>query len=286
MKPTTETNNLQEYYDLLLPIAGNMLKDQSQAEDVVQETLLRWVAKEDKELDNPKGYLVRSTINRCLNVIRDQKKFHGQNAIDIAPELLVDHLPQLIENGPDLSNGILRILKRLNPMERAIFILKELFDYSHKEIADLLGITPENSRQILSRAKRHLKADKSRYSVDIAHHQELYQTFVEVCQGQDLGRLIEILKDDIKISSPEIQNMLTGHVDAGIYLLKIFRDVHSISWYHTAGGPYLLLGKTDKSQLWLKLYLAVGKLIQIDIEQEIGYKEKEMIVSYPMLKQS
>ncbi|MEM9935800.1 MAG: sigma factor-like helix-turn-helix DNA-binding protein, partial [Bacteroidota bacterium] len=180
-------------------------------------------------------------------------------------------------------NGILRILERLNPMERAIFILKELFDYSHKEIAELLGITAENSRQILSRAKRHLKAEKSRYSVDADQHQELYQTFIEVCQGQDLNRLIEILKDDIRVSSPEIQNMLSGHIDGGIYLLKLFRDVDSVSWYHTPMGPYLLLGMADKSQLWLKLYLAVGKLIQIDIEQEIGYKEKEVIVSYPML---
>ncbi|MCB0842844.1 MAG: hypothetical protein KDE26_06245, partial [Bacteroidetes bacterium] len=91
-----------DYKNLLFPIALNMLGNPTDAEDLVQETMLKWLSLEKDHIQNVKGYLVKTLINKCLNFIRDQKK-KEQSDIEIAPELLIDHLPAYIENRDSLS---------------------------------------------------------------------------------------------------------------------------------------------------------------------------------------
>lgn len=188
-----------EYRQLLLPVAKNLLKKEADAEDMVQETILKWIASETDHVENVKGYLVRTLINKCLNFLRDRKREEIQP--EIAPELLVDHPSSWTEIGPELSLSFLIMLEKLSPMERAVFLLKEIFGYSHKELAEILDISEENARQILSRARRHLKNDRSRFAADPERQTELYHRFVQVCRGGDMNGLLEILKEDIELET-------------------------------------------------------------------------------------
>jgi len=186
----------QEYRQFMFPVAYNILQDREEAEDVVQDTILSWLNRDTSGIDNARGYLIRAVINKCLNRIRDRKK---SDQIEIAPELLLDYIPSLIENKDKISYTLLMMMERLSPLERAVFILKEIFDYTHKEIAALLGISEAYSRQILVRAKRHIQLEEERYEVDTDHHLQLYERFVEVCDGRDLSGLIEILREDVRL---------------------------------------------------------------------------------------
>ena len=186
----------REYRQLLLPVARNLLKKEADAEDMVQETIVKWITSETDHVENTKGYLVRTLINKCLNFLRDRKREEHQP--EITPELLVDHPSSWTEIGPELSLSFLVMLEKLSPMERAVFLLKEVFGYSHKEIAALLDISEENARQILARARKHLKNDRQRFTADPERQVELYHRFVQVCQGGDMDSLIEILREDIE----------------------------------------------------------------------------------------
>ena len=187
-----------DYRQRLFPIALNMLGNADDAEDLVQETMLKWLSMERREeIDNPQGYLVKTLINKCLNFIRDNKR--TKSGVDIAPELLVDHMPSLVENRLALSLGMQAMLEKLTSLERAVFLLKEIFHYSHREIAELLDISEEYARQILARARRHIRSDRQRFESTPEQHRELYRSFLDACEGQDMSRLLEVLKEDIRI---------------------------------------------------------------------------------------
>ena len=206
-----------DYQSLLFPIAYNLLGNASDAEDLVQETMLKWLSVKRKDIENVKGYLVRTLINKCLNFIRDRKR-ESRKEVEVAPELLRDYLPAWIENSNHLSLGMLALLEKLNPMERAVFLLKEIFDYSHKEIAELLGISEENARQILARARRHLRSDAQRFEANPDHHLHLYRTFVEVIQGDNMDKLIKILREDIDIDVRPAASYQMGNQAIGDFL--------------------------------------------------------------------
>lgn len=191
---------LSEYRDLLFPIAYNMLGSISDTEDLVQETMLKWLSLDQAEIDNERGYLVRMLVNRCLNFLRDrQREQVGEVEQQAEENHLIDHLPAYVDMGPSLSLGVQAMLAKLSPQERAVFLLKEVFNFSHREIAEMLGITEAYARQILRRARVHLREEQQRFEVDPDRHLQLYRTFVEVCQGQDLHQLLELLKEDIEV---------------------------------------------------------------------------------------
>lgn len=214
--------DIHDYRNWLFPIAYNMLSNAEDAEDMVQETILKWLSKDRSEVENVRGYLVRSLINKCLNFIRDRKTARSHQPF-IAPELVADHLPKYVEDAPSLSLAMLAMLEKLNPTERAVFMLKEVFSYSHKEIAEMLGLSEENCRQILTRARRHMKNDKARFEADPDHHLTLYKTFIEVCQGENLNQLLEILREDIQIHIARPAATLAGRQAVARFLLGQMR---------------------------------------------------------------
>jgi len=183
-----------EYQALLYPIALKMLGNEADAKDQVQETLLNWLSREHGHIENARGYLVRSLINKCLNFIRDHQKYSGH---EISPELLLDLPPARIEHEHLVSASFRMLFEKLNPVERAVFLLKEVFHYSHKEIAELLELNDAHCRQILTRAKKRLKDEKVRFEATPEAHEDLFQKFMEVCQGHKLEELLELLQADI-----------------------------------------------------------------------------------------
>ena len=243
-----------EYQELLMPIAQNLLKDTHESEDMVQDTLLAWLSKDFSHIENPKGYLVRTLINRCLNRLRTQKR---TAKVEIAPELLVDYIPSLVENKDQLSYTLLLMMERLTPMERAVFLLKEIFGYSHKEIAEILGISEAYARQVLARAKRHIQTQKTRFEVNLDQHTKLYESFVEVCKGRDLHQLIEILKEDVKLYVGGGSQAIQGCVNVAETLLFSLglADPQTLLKVKVSPGRIdILTHSLDLPEGWLSLY--------------------------------
>ncbi|MFK7923292.1 MAG: sigma-70 family RNA polymerase sigma factor [Bacteroidia bacterium] len=233
------THLFQDYHQLLFPVAYKMLGDAADAEDLVQETMLKWLSVPRRdEIENPKGYLVRTLMNKCLNFIRDHRK--KRSDVEIAPELLVDHLPGLIDKQPALALGMQAMLEKLTPMERAVFLLKEIFHYSHKEIADLLDLSEEYCRQLLSRARRHLRNDRQRFEAKPEQHLQLYQTFVEVCKGADLGKLLKVLREDIRIDISRPAASFQGALPVGEMLMRLPHKQIRYEWMWLKDLPVLV----------------------------------------------
>ena len=259
---------IYEYQDLLFPIALNLLKVEQEAEDMVQDTILAWLTKDLGHIENIKGYLVRALINRCLNRLRSQKRDRG---IEIAPELLADYIPSLIENQDRLSYTLLLMMERLTAMERAVFLLKEVFGYSHKEIAEILGISEAYARQILARAKRHLTAQKQRFEVNTDQHLKLYESFVEVCKGNNLHQLIEILKEDVKLyinrGTDPIQGSLAVAETLG-FQLGLFSQFPLPTWEWRPTHLQLVPHDRPDTPMYIRFESTGKKIAEIYVEQD------------------
>ncbi len=247
----------EDYRTLLFPIARRMLGNMEDAEDLVQETILKWLSLSKKKIENPKGYLVRTLINKCLNFIRDHQK---ESKYEITPELLIDMPPARIDHEHLLSSSFHILFAKLNPIERAVFLLKEVFHYAHREIAELLGIKEEHCRQILARAKRRLKDQKVRFEVITEDHHQLYQKFIDVCNGDDLEELLKLLQADITLYRHEPAASLQsvkGVLPVAQQLLTDFQ-------------PYLHL---------LDVRISQGKIYCIELDLRIHRQELPLPIS-------
>ncbi|TAE46295.1 MAG: sigma-70 family RNA polymerase sigma factor, partial [Bacteroidetes bacterium] len=252
-----------EYRKLLLPIARRIVGNTPDAEDLVQETLLRRLSMERSDLENERGYLVKSLINRSLNFLRDRKRAHAR---DEAAAEGTDSSPshtRPVEDEAALSLGVLAMLEKLSPQERAVFMLKEVFGYAHAEIAELLGVSEEYCRQILARARRHLQDSRRRFEVNPQRQEALLRSFVRVCEGGDLGELLEILKEDIRIEVARPAAgipaaSIQGRLRAGEFLLS----------RHRLGFSYELMWLKDLPALVAYLFHQPVQIIQLDADDE------------------
>jgi len=176
-----------------------MLGSSANAEDIVQETYLKWIEQEEKEITHIKAYLVKIVTNKCINYL---------SSLRITKEKYVGiWLPEPIPDNPAdnnytnthhaLSIGILVLLEKLTPQERAIFILRELFAFDYKEIADVFDKTQDSCRQLFKRAKDSLGSDAKRFRVDLKVHEKMMANFIEATRSGNVEGLIKLLKEDI-----------------------------------------------------------------------------------------
>lgn len=196
----------QKYRTLLVPYAYNIIGDSLAAEDVVQEILNTYFLNDREHIMDPDRYLVRSVINRAINAkksIRARKKHYIGQWLPV-PVHTDESVYREIDKRRILDYSLLVLLERLNPKERAVFILKESFDFEHSEIAKVLEITVENSRQLYKRGKLKvesggLKASSNRVIVDAT-----------------LKKLTEaILRADIESVKALLAAQVQSHSDGG-----------------------------------------------------------------------
>jgi RNA polymerase sigma-70 factor (ECF subfamily) len=196
---TTQLSDIVEHRPLLFAIAYRMIGEKQEAEDIVQDVYTRWLEMDTNRVEQPRHYLMRAVTNRSINrlkVLQQQRELYMGPWL---PEPITDTvLPEASPNtGNDLSIGFLFLLEKLNPLERAIFLLRESFDLSYKELETILDIPESTCRQHLHRAKEKLQKDKKRFESDVTRHRELLEAFVFACMNQDQDKLISLLKEDI-----------------------------------------------------------------------------------------
>ena len=192
-----------EYRALLFSVAYNMLGVVADAEDIVQDTFLKWMKIETTDVRQTKSYLVKIVTNKCINYLNSARAKREEYFGLWLPEPLLnydaDKARTKIESYHALSIGILVLLQKLTPMERAIFLLKEVFAYDYYELAETFEKTEDNCRQILKRAKDHLGKDASRFEVDMKVHERVLQNFLRAVSEGSMDDLVTLLKEDITL---------------------------------------------------------------------------------------
>src|SRR6266700_1434326 len=198
-----QSNNdiFTEYKGLLFSIAYNMLGSVDDAEDMVQETYLKWIELEKDDVSHIKAYLVKIITNKCINFLNSAKIKREEYVGVWLPEPFInyqlDKAHQRIESYHALSVGFLVLLEKLTPQERAIFLLREIFSYDYHELAQIFDKTEDNCRQILKRGKENLGKDSRRFEVDMKVHEKILNKFLGAASEGNMDDLIEILKEDI-----------------------------------------------------------------------------------------
>ena len=200
MEPNAEL--FLEYKGLLFSIAYNMLGNIDAAEDIVQDVFLKWMETGAESVRSRKAFLVRMVTNAAINYLSSARARREKYVGIWLPEPLPDNSrPAVaalrIESYHALSIGMLVLLEKLTPQERAIFLLKEIFSYDYDELAEIFGKTTDNCRQILKRAKDHLGKDSRRFKVDMHVHERILQNFLAAVSAGSMEGLIRLLKEDI-----------------------------------------------------------------------------------------
>jgi len=196
----SKTETFLEYRSFLFSVAYNMLGTIADAEDIVQDAYEKWLSVDESTVRHPKSYLVKTVTNKCINELNRLKKERERYIGPWIPEPLVsagenDRPP--IEMFHPLSIGIMVMLEKLTAQERAVFLLKEIFSYDYDEIAEIIGKTNDNCRQIFKRAQQHISDDKKRFVIDMATHERIFKQFLQACTEGDMDGLISLLKEDI-----------------------------------------------------------------------------------------
>jgi RNA polymerase sigma-70 factor (TIGR02957 family) len=184
---------------LLFTVAYEMLGSASDAEDVVQETWLRWAGVDQAAVRDPRAYLVRIVTRQALNRLRTLARRREDYIGEWLPEPLVTS-PDLaadIELAESLSMAMLTVLETLGPVERAVFVLREVFDIPYDDIAEAVGKSSSAARQIAHRAREHVAARRPRVSVSAAEQQEALDRFLAAVRHGDMRTLLDVLAPDV-----------------------------------------------------------------------------------------
>jgi RNA polymerase sigma-70 factor (ECF subfamily) len=180
---------------LAFKIAYRMLGSVSEAEDVVQEALLR--LQDRSALDNEEAFLTTVTTRLSIDVLRSARMRRETYVGEWLPEPIVaDEAPQLAEDSDEISLAMLVLLERLAPEERAVFVLREAFDMPFGEIGEIIGASPDACRQRLSRARRRIDKDLPRFDADPVERHALARSFLRAAREGDFAGLVALLAPD------------------------------------------------------------------------------------------
>ena len=201
----TQVDAVVEYRPLLFAIAYRMLGSAMDAEDVVQDAYLRWQGAADGEVESPRAYLSTIVTRLCLDHLRSARVQREQYVGPWLPEpLLSEQEPDVAETTAlheSLSMAFLVLLESLSPLERAVFLLHDVFAYDYAEIARIVGKTEANCRQLARRARGYIQARRPRFDPSPEQQERLTRQFVHACTTGDLPALMATLADDITLWS-------------------------------------------------------------------------------------
>lgn len=200
---TTDPDQLafQRYRTLLFSVAYRVLGSAADAEDAVQDTWLKWSAADRSQVADPKAYLTRIVSHVAMELLRSTRH---QRETYVGP-----WLPEPILTGPDTAEGVaaadsvsmalLVVLETLSPLERAVFVLKEVFAFSYGEIGEAVERSEPAVRQAAHRAREHVRARRPRFPADPARSRDVVERFFAAATGGDINTLMELLSPDVTL---------------------------------------------------------------------------------------
>jgi RNA polymerase sigma-70 factor, ECF subfamily len=194
-----------EARSLLFSIAYRMLGSVMEAEDIVQEAYLRWQRADLAEIDSPKAYLSAVVTRLCIDQLRSARAQREEYYGPWLPEPLVtghdDNPASAFARSETLSMAFLVLLESLAPEERAVFVLREVFDTSYPEIGAIIGKTEPAVRQMFSRARQRVHEGRPRFEVTRAEQEQVTMQFIQACMTGDLNLLMTTLAGESRLIS-------------------------------------------------------------------------------------
>jgi RNA polymerase sigma-70 factor (ECF subfamily) len=195
-------NQFEEFRPLLFSLAYRMLGTRADAEDVVQDAYLRWRNASTEEVRAPKSYLTTVVARLSLDSLKSARRKRETYVGEWLPEPIVEPPgSSAVEMAESLSLAFLHVLETLSPDERVAFLMREVFDADYSEIAATLETSEANCRQLIARARKHVRDRRPRFKVDRARQQSVLAQFLAACQTGDASRLLPLLSPDVVLHS-------------------------------------------------------------------------------------
>ncbi len=193
----------EDHRGLLKAVAYRVLGRYNDAEDVVQDAWLRWNGTDQEQVSDPEAYLVRITTRLAIDRLRSAQSRRETYVGPWLPEpvLTSPDVAESVALSDSVSTAMLLVLESLSPLERAVFVLREAFGYSHAEIATIVERSEESVRQTAMRAREHVSAQRRRYDTDLATRRAAAQAFMAACAGGDVKGLMDILAPGVTLVS-------------------------------------------------------------------------------------
>lgn len=190
-----------EHRNLLFSVAYRILGTAADAEDAVQDAWIKWSAAERSQVADPKSYLTRIVSNLSMERLRSTRHKRETYVGPWLPEpiLTSGDTADAIANAESVSMAMLVVLETLSPLERAVFVLKEVFAFSHAEIAEALERSEPAVRQAAHRAREHVQARRPRFTADRSRQREVTDRFFAAATGGDINTLMELLSPDVTL---------------------------------------------------------------------------------------
>jgi RNA polymerase sigma-70 factor, ECF subfamily len=250
----------------LLGLAYRMLGSMADAEDAVQETYLRWHAADRDNVSDPRAFLMTMTTRICLDILTSARARREQYVGPWLPEPVLDTAALAPDSGTelaeDLSIALLMTLDRLSPLERAAFLLHDVFDFSFREVAKALDRSDVACRQLAARARTHVRAARPRGAIapagsgeTDAKHAQLMSAFVAATRSGDLDGLMHMLASDVRVVSDgggkvaAALNVLDGAHRAARFLVgtarKGWREEWEVRFATINGLPGVIIDAPD-----------------------------------------
>lgn len=215
-----------EHRPLLFGIAYRMLGSVMDAEDIVQETYLRW---RGLSAENPRAYLARITTNLCLDQLRSAAHQREEYVGAWLPDPLITPPDEAVVEAESLSVAFLLLLQKLSPIERAAVLLRDVFDFEYAEIGEIIEKSEANCRQIVRRSRLKLREGKVKHDISAETRTILFTQFLTACTSGDLDGLVGLLQDEIVFVSdsngkvPAARHPIIGSNKVARFLLGLVK---------------------------------------------------------------
>ncbi|MGW3569734.1 RNA polymerase sigma-70 factor [Streptomyces sp. NPDC000941] len=190
-----------EHRRLLFSVGYRILGVAADAEDAVQDAWIKWSAADRSQVADPKAYLTRIVSNVALARLRSTQHKRETYVGPWLPEpiLTIGDTAETVADADSVSMAMLVVLETLSPLERAVFVLKEVFDFSHAEIAEAVERSEAAVRQAAHRAREHVRARRPRFTADRGRQREVTERFLAAATGGDVNALMELLSPDVTL---------------------------------------------------------------------------------------
>ncbi len=276
MSTADPTHSFEEHRTALTGIAYRMLGTLAEAEDMVQETYLRWHAAEREAIRSPRAWLTTTVTRLCIDQLRSARVQREEYKGPWLPEPLVHDGPdeplERLATVDSISMAFLRLLEQLSPNERAAFLLHRVFDYKYKEIASILGKSEAGCRQLVHRAKRRLDAEKPRFDATQEERERLATSFSKAVQTGEMAPILSVLAEDVTLWSDgggralAALNPIYGASKVARFFLGILSKAPEDSYFeprHINGEPGFVGFSGGQAVTTMTFEVAEGRIVGI-----------------------
>jgi len=286
----------------LFALAYRLLGSASEAEDAVQDTFLRWSAADRTMIVTPAAWLTTVLTNLCLTRLTSARARRDDYAGLWLPEPVLTDSGQALDpletaqQRESVSMAVLVLLERLTPAQRAVFVLREAFSYSHRDIAAILDVTEANSQQLYRRARQHLGEAgerKPRYEASREQWHRIVDGFLDAAKTGDLATLERMLADDVASwadgggKAPAARRPIRGAARVARYLCGLARRIDesagiAMTKAEVNGQPAVMCTYSDHLVMVMVLALAEGRVRDVRVvvnPDKLAYLAKQMSLS-------